>query len=147
MILLQAYVSESYVVQRDVPDRRGEELLHLHDLARVLVDQRLLLLHDFLLLDRRDRVHLVDQDEQLGVRRVLLQLLDHFLESLQLVGLHEVDLEDVDQHLHLREVLLRLLQVVVHELLLSSQAAGTRRSPISPGSSPRTGTSPRSRLE
>ena len=130
MILLQACVRPSYVVQRDVPDGRGEELLDLDDLSRVLVDQRLLLLEDFLLLDRRDGVHFVDKDEQLGVWGVLLELLDDFLESLELVGLDVANFEDVDEHLDFGEVLLRLLQVVVHKLFLSIHCSSTLRSPI-----------------
>jgi len=119
MILLHACVRRAYVVQRDVPDGGGEELLDLDDLACVLVDQRLLLFEDFLLLHWRDGVHFVDEDEQLGVWRVLLELLDDFLEGFEFVRLYVADFEDVDEHLDFVEVLLGLLQVVVHELFLA----------------------------
>ena len=111
------------LVETLVPDRGGEA-----DEVRETVLGRGLLqlfhhqLEELLSFIQLDEVHLVQQNKNLGVRRVLLELLERLGEDFDvfddLLGFH---IKHVYQHLnHLEDVVLLLCEIVLHKHILTT---------------------------
>lgn len=109
MILLQAWVSKAYVVEGHVPDGSREELAHLAETGRGLLNQSLLLEEHF--LSPLNDVHFVNEDKDLGVGAELLELLDGLVEHVEFGLIDDGDVEYVDEYLHLLEDTIGVAQV------------------------------------
>ncbi|CAM9184578.1 unnamed protein product, partial [Heterosigma akashiwo] len=92
------------LVQRLVPDGGGEAGQPGGEVPAAARDQPAPAVEDRVPLLLGHQVHLVHQDEHLGVRRVLLHRLQHALVVREvLLQLGALDVEHVDEHLHAAE--------------------------------------------